>query len=140
MRHKRGHDLAQAWASDQRRITLGGRVFADGGVEVDGWPGRSPSAQWKEGDGGSHKKATQVFPEVWSAEGLTVRRAIERMSEIERAVLWSVYVEGYGSARRGRFQTMMPRNAFYDHLAHALATIENADILGAETVATMRDN
>ena len=76
LENRAGHKLARQWGDDQRRISLGGKVFADGGQIVDGWPSKSPVSSWNEGDGGSHKKASQVFPEVFTADGLIVRRAV----------------------------------------------------------------
>lgn len=119
-----GHRMARQWGDDQRRITLGGKVFADGQQVVDGWPSKSPVSQWNEGDGGSHKKAAQVFPEVFTADGLVVRQALEHMTEIQRFILWAVYVEGAGYAKRARFEVHIGRNKFYDELDRALSTIE----------------
>jgi hypothetical protein len=125
LENRAGHKMARQWGDDQRRISLGGKVFADGGQIVDGWPSKSPVSSWNEGDGGSHKKAAQVFPEVFTAEGLTVRRALESMTETQRFILWAVYVEGYGSAKRGRFEVHIGRNRFYDELDRALTAIES---------------
>ena len=127
-----GHRIAKGWGEDQRRIALGGKVFPDGGQIVDGWPRLSASSRWNEGDGGSHKRAALVFPEVWSLDGLTVRRAIEDMTERQRAILWAVYVEGRGSAKAGRFEVMCGRNAFYADLDHALTLIESMELICAD--------
>jgi len=126
-----GHKMARAWGDDQRRISLGGKVYPDGQQVVDGWPSRSPSAQWRDGDSGGHKKAVQVFPEVWSLDGVVVRRAIEEMTERQRAILWAVYVEGHGSAKRGRFEVECGRNAFYADLDRALNLIGAMEVLQA---------
>jgi len=127
-----GHRMARNWGDDQRRISLGGKVFADGGQIVDGWPSRSPSAQWKDGDSGGYKQAVQVFPEVWSLDGLVVRRAVEDMTERQRAILWAVYVEGRGSAKRARFEVECGRNVFYSELDHALTLVESVEIILAD--------
>ena len=127
-----GHRMARNWGDDQRRISLGGKVFADGGQIVDGWPSKSPVSSWNEGDGGSHKKAAQVFPEVWSLDGLVVRRAVEDMTERQRAILWAVYVEGRGSAKRARFEVECGRNVFYSELDHALTLVESVEIILAD--------
>lgn len=127
LENRTGHKMARCWGDDQRRITLGGKVFADGRQVVDGWPSKSPVSSWNEGDGGSHKKAAQVFPEVWTEDGVIVRRALEQMTEIQRLVMWAVYVEGYGSAKRGRFEIHIGRNRFYDELDRALSIIETIE-------------
>ena len=120
-----GHRAAIEWGIDQRRIAIGGKVYPDGGMVVDGWPSKSPSGNWPDGDKGSHKKAVQVFHEVWSNYGYIVRRAVERMSERQREVLWATYVEGAGNAKRGRFVVLCGRNAFYDELDRVLTIIES---------------
>lgn len=121
-----GHRAAIQWGIDQRRIAIGGKVYPDGGMIVDGWPAKSPTGNWRDGDSGSHKKAVQVFPEVWSPYGVIVRRAVERLTERQREVLWATYVEGAGSAKRGRFSVLCGRNAFYDELDRCLTVIETA--------------
>lgn len=125
-----GHKIAKIWADDQRRILLGGKVYADGYQVVDGWPQLSATSRWNEGDGGSYKAVKQHFPEVYSKEGLIVRRAIETMTERQRAILWAVYVEGRGRAKAGRFEIHCGRNVFYADLDHALTLIETMEKTG----------
>ena len=62
---------AIAWASQKRRITLGGKRFADGSMHEDGWAEISMSAFAHEGGitGGSGVKS-QRFDEVYRSDGL----------------------------------------------------------------------
>ena len=120
-----GHHAARAWGDCERRIHLGGRVFPDGGMIVDGWPPTSPSAQWREGDGGSHRRHVQKVAEVYDTpEALVVSRAVATMPATMRGVLWLVYVEGRGVAKRVRDDSGLARDRFYILLGCALDLIE----------------
>lgn len=119
-----GHLAAKEWGKCERRIVMGGVLYPDGRRTEDGWPSHSPSAQWKDGDGGSHRRASQIFPEVFTRDALTVRRAIERMTVPMRDVVWLVYVTGNGVAKRVRDDAGMGRDRFYDLLGRALDVVE----------------
>lgn len=124
LEQRKGHMAALEWGECQRRITLGGKVFADGHQIVDGWPSRSPSAQWRDGDSGNHKTVSQVFPEVFTQGALVVRQAMEHMSPVAKGVMWLVYVEGYGSPKRVREMANMSRDRFYASLGCAIDQVE----------------
>ena len=93
---------------------------------VDGWPPTSPSAQWREGDGGSHRRHVQRFAEVYDTpEALIVSRSVATMPAAMRGVLWLVYVEGRGIAKRVRDDSGLARDRFYSMLSCALDIIES---------------
>lgn len=120
-----GHYCARCWGDVERRIAIGGKVYPDGGMVVDGWPSTSPSAQWKEGDGGSHRSHRQHFEEVHTRESLVVVRAMVDMTELERLILRLVYVEGRGAPKVvWAVNKVIGRNRLYELLHGALARIE----------------
>ncbi len=126
MESRWGHQAARAWGDCERRIHLGGRVYPDGGRVVDGWPPVSPCAQWKDGEGVSHRQHRQRFLEVFETqEALLVSRVLVNMPASMRCVLWLVYVEGRGAAKRVREEAGMGRDRFYNTLATALDMIES---------------
>lgn len=124
LENRPGHHCAREWGVVERRIALGGRVYPDGHMVVDGWPPRSPSAQWKDGDGGTHKELRQVFPEVHTQDSLLVARALERMTGLQRALMWLVYVEGRGYLKGVRDESGLSRDRFYAVLGTALDVVE----------------
>jgi DNA-directed RNA polymerase specialized sigma24 family protein len=120
-----GHYLARQWGEVERRIAIGGKVYPDGGIVVDGWPSHSPSAQWKEGDAGSHRKPTQVFQEVHNADSIRVAQAVTAMSELQRLVMRLVYVEGHGHAKSAWIANPgIGRDAVYRILHECMSVIE----------------
>lgn len=120
-----GHYCARIWGDVERRIAIGGRVYPDGGMVIDGWPPNSPSAQWKEGDGGSHRKHTQKFAEVHTRESLLVARALDGMTELERLVMRLVYVEGHGVPKAVWVaNAAIGRNRLYEILHSCVTQIE----------------
>lgn len=129
LENRLGHYLARRWGEVERRIAIGGRVYPDGGMVVDGWPPSSPSAQWKEGDGGSHHKAVQVFAEVHNRESIIVARAVEGMTELQRLVMWLVYVEGRGAAKAAWAENpTLGRDQVYRLLHECVSRIEEMDV------------
>lgn len=123
-----GHYLARRWGDVERRIVLGGRVYPDGHMVVDGWPPRSPGAQWKDGDSGTHKELRQVFPEVHTRESIVVARAHAQMSELQRLVMRLVYVEGMGNAKSAwAANPGIGRDAVYRLLHGCMDLIESED-------------
>lgn len=125
LQNRTGHYCARIWGEVERRIAIGGVVYPDGGMVVDGWPPSSPSAQWKEGDGGSHRRHTQKFAEVHNRESLLVARATASMTELERMVLRMVYVEGRGVPKAvWMANTAIGRNKLYEVLHSCMAHIE----------------
>lgn len=128
LENRTGHYLARRWGEVERRIAVGGRVYPDGGMVVDGWPPSSPSAQWKEGDGGSHHKAVQVFAEVHNRESIIVARAVGSMTEFQRLVMWLVYVEGRGVPKTVWLENdSIGRNKLYEVLHTCVSLIEEMD-------------
>lgn len=120
-----GHQAARQWGEDERRIQIGGKVYADGFRVVDGWPSHSPAMQWKDGDGGSHKRSSQHFAEVWTTDDAwRTRVAYEHMPEPMRAIMWLVYVEGGGVPKRVRERAGISRDAFYNVLWCCLDMVE----------------
>ena len=125
LQNRMGHYCARIWGDVERRIAIGGKVFPDGGMVVDGWPPTSPSAQWKEGDGGSHRRHVQKFAEVHNRESLLVARAAAGMTELERLVMWMVYVEGRGVPKAVWTENpAIGRNKLYEVLHSCMTQIE----------------
>lgn len=124
LENRPGHHCAREWGNVERRIAIGGKVYPDGGMVVDGWPPRSPSAQWKDGDGGTHRELRQVFPEVHNQDSLMVARALDRMTVVQRALMWLVYVEGRGYLKGVRDESGLSRDRFYAVLGTALDVVE----------------
>lgn len=124
-----GHYLARRWGEVQRRIAIGGVVYPDGQMVVDGWSSRSPSAQWKDNSGGaSYRKPSQPFPEVHDRDSIIVARCIDQMTEPQRIVLWIVYVEGRGIAKAAWLaRPGISRDAVYRLLHESLDIIEKND-------------
>ncbi|MEY4402302.1 MAG: hypothetical protein RIR91_337 [Verrucomicrobiota bacterium] len=127
LQNRTGHYLAREWGEVERRIALGGVVYPDGGMVIDGWPQTSPCAQWNSGDGGSSgpRKHVQHFAEVHTRESVLVCRALARMTELERLILRLVYVEGRGAPKTVWLATTaIGRNKLYEVLHGALSRIE----------------